>query len=100
VRMSAALILVAIVAPSGSVVLSCRQPAGSRAAAEILARASSLFERKQYNEAIDAYDAAIRLEPSSAAIYALRAQVWGAKHARDREVADLTDAIRIDPTNP
>jgi tetratricopeptide (TPR) repeat protein len=98
-RMSAALILALIVTTGGSVALSCQQPAGSRASAEILTRASALFERKQYNEAIDAYSVAIRLEPRSAAIYALRARVWGAKHARDREVADLTDAIRLDPTN-
>jgi tetratricopeptide (TPR) repeat protein len=98
-RMSVALMLIAIVAPSGSVVLSCQQPAGPRTAAGPLARASALFERKQYNEAIAAYNAAIQLEPSSAAIYALRARVWGAKHARDHEVADLTEAIRLDPTN-
>jgi tetratricopeptide (TPR) repeat protein len=97
-RMSAALILAVIVTPGGSVALSCQQPAGPRTAAEILTGAAALFERKRYNEAIDAYSAAIRLEPGSAAIYALRARVWGAKHARDREVADLTDAIRLDPT--
>jgi tetratricopeptide (TPR) repeat protein len=68
-------------------------------AAGFLARASSRFERKEYNAAIADYSEAIRLEPGSAAAYALRAAAWGVKHARDREVADLGQAIRLDPTN-
>ncbi len=72
---------------------------GPGTVSELLARASAYLDRKEYNRALDAYGAAIRLEPGSAAIYALRARVWGAKHARDREVADLTEAIRLDPTD-
>ena len=42
---------------------------------------------------------AIRLDPKYAFAYACRAQAWGRKHDREKQTADYTTAIELDPYN-
>jgi tetratricopeptide (TPR) repeat protein len=68
-------------------------------AAELIARGNERYAGGQYNEAIDDYTAAIRLDAACAPAYAARARVWATKHYREREIADYGEAIKIDPKN-
>ncbi|MGP0066258.1 MAG: tetratricopeptide repeat protein [Isosphaeraceae bacterium] len=70
-----------------------------RTVPELLDRGLTLYDQKDYNGAIAAFTEAIRLDPNSARAYGYRAQAWGAKHYRDREIADLDQAIRLEPRN-
>ncbi len=70
-----------------------------KTAPDLVARARSWIEQKQYNKAIDDATAALRLDPNFAPAYVCRAQAWARKYRLDREVADYTDAIRLDPGN-
>ena len=75
------------------------QQAEPKTVPELLDRGLTLYDQKDFNGAIAAFSEAIRLDPKSAQAYAYRAQAWGAKHYRDREIADLDHAIRLDPKN-
>jgi len=74
-----------------------RNPKG---AAELMARGDDRLASKEYDQALDDYNEALRLDPSCAAAYAARGRAWAKKHYRDREVADLTESIKLEPNNP
>lgn len=65
--------------------------------AVLIARAGVLVEAKQYDKAIDDYDAAIRLDLQNARLFALRAAAFASMHEPRLAVRDYTESIRLDP---
>jgi tetratricopeptide (TPR) repeat protein len=61
---------------------------------------SYLDEQKEYDQAIAAYDQAIRIDPRNADAFGGRALVWSEKNELDKAIADLTEAIRLEPEYP
>src|SRR5579871_14816 len=60
-----------------------------------LAYADVLYRMRRYTEAIAALDAALKLSPSDAAIYALMAQVHAKQGSRDLALRDIQSAERL-----
>jgi tetratricopeptide (TPR) repeat protein len=66
--------------------------------ATVYARRGSAYDDKgDYDRAIADYDAAIRLNPTSAGIYNNRGFAHDNKGNFDRAIADFNEAIRLDP---
>jgi tetratricopeptide (TPR) repeat protein len=59
----------------------------------------ALFQRKDYDGAIAAYDEAISLNPNGAAAFIDRGNAWQSKGYSDRAIDDYTQALRIDHKN-
>jgi tetratricopeptide (TPR) repeat protein len=60
-------------------------------------RGSAWLEMGEYARAIDDFDAAIRLDPSSAWTFNNRGSAWYAKGDLDRAMADFSQAVTLDP---
>jgi tetratricopeptide (TPR) repeat protein len=54
---------------------------------------------KQYPDAMDDFNEALRLDPENAMAYRGRGHVWGARKEYDRAFQDYDEAIRLDPKN-
>ncbi|EGP09209.1 DUF1850 domain-containing protein [Bradyrhizobiaceae bacterium SG-6C] len=65
--------------------------------AVLIARAGALVEAKQFDKAIDSYDEAIRLDPNSARLFALRAAAFASMHEPRLAIRDYTESVRLDP---
>jgi tetratricopeptide (TPR) repeat protein len=68
-------------------------------AAELLASGQSWCDKQEYDKAISAFGAALRLDPRFAPAYLSRARAWAQKHYRERELADYESAIQLEPGN-
>jgi len=68
-------------------------------AVDVVARGKAHLAKQEYDDAIEDFTEAVRLDPAYAAAYAGRAEAWARKHYRDREVADFTVAIKLEPAN-
>jgi tetratricopeptide (TPR) repeat protein len=68
-------------------------------AAELVKQGEDRLASKEYDQALDDFNEAIRLDPSYARAYASRAQTWAKKHYRERETADYGEAIKLAPNN-
>jgi tetratricopeptide (TPR) repeat protein len=60
-----------------------------------LAYADVLYRMRQYNEAITALNAALKVSPSEPAIYALMAQIHAKQGDRDQTLRDIQEADRF-----
>ena len=69
----------------------------SDAAHEAAARAEQLFAARKYQEAVDAYTEAVRLDPHNSKAYLGRAQAHFALHQPERVEEDYELAIRAEP---
>jgi tetratricopeptide (TPR) repeat protein len=54
-------------------------------------------QKSDYDNALQDYDEAIRIDPNNAEAYEERGNVWEAKDDKDRAIADWNTAMRIDP---
>jgi tetratricopeptide (TPR) repeat protein len=70
---------------------------GSRLAFAYYNRGLAKLEMGDYDRAIADFDAAIRLDPASAAAFNNRGGAWYAKGDQDRAIADFDKAIQLDP---
>lgn len=52
---------------------------------------------REYDKAIDDFNAAIRLDPAAESVYNNRGNVWIVKMEYDKAIADYTESVRIDP---
>ena len=60
-------------------------------------RGRECLDKKDWDQAINHYTEAIRLDPNYAAAYHNRGAAWNAKAEYDKAIADYTEAIRLDP---
>jgi len=60
-------------------------------------RIADLLSKGEYDEAIAALDAAIRLDPQNAVPYVNRGFAWAMKGDLDKAIADFDEAIRLNP---
>ena len=60
-----------------------------------LAYADVLYRMRQYNEAVAALNAAVKIAPSEPAIYASRAQIHAKEGDRDQTLRDIQEADRL-----
>jgi len=56
-----------------------------------------LYERKQYNKAIESFDAALSINGSNTYAYFFRGNSWAEKKDASRALKDYNQAIEIDP---
>jgi len=66
---------------------------------DLVARGKAHVVKEEYDDAMEDFAAAVRLDPAHAPAYAARAEAWARKHYRDRELADLTQAVKLEPAN-
>lgn len=98
------------VAPSWSATLppSAPVPDGARGAKGSAATEAmlsieiglSLWKKGKLDDAIRAFDEAIRLDPSDARAFSRRGWCWIPKRQDDRAQSDFDEAIRLDPSDP
>src|SRR5262245_38450042 len=69
-------------------------------AAELVRQGDALYARKQYDKAMEVYEAAIRQGPKSAAAYRGRADVLRMTGRFARAVQDYDQSIRLDDRSP
>ena len=60
---------------------------------------TALYNLKQYGEALDAYDQAIRLDPTNARFYSNKGRALNRLKRYEEAVATYDQAIHLDPTN-
>jgi tetratricopeptide (TPR) repeat protein len=70
-----------------------------KSATELIASGKIHLAKQEYDEAIDDFSDAIRLDPAHAPAFAARAEAWARKHYRDRELTDITAAVNLEPAN-
>jgi tetratricopeptide (TPR) repeat protein len=63
----------------------------------LVARAGAFDRREKYNEAIEDYDTALRLDPALADAYNARGEVWRKKGNGPKAIADFAAAINLNP---
>ena len=83
-----------------AVELASKAPAAIRT--EIQARAFEArglvqFQKKEYGKALADLNEALRLNPKLASAYRNRTEYWLMKNDLDRTIADLTEAIKLEP---
>ncbi|HWE40122.1 MAG TPA: tetratricopeptide repeat protein [Isosphaeraceae bacterium] len=61
------------------------------------ARGNVYLDRKQFDEAIADFDAALRIDPKAAVVHNNRGVARAALKEFDRAIADYSEAIRLDP---
>ena len=81
----------------GACVVSVPQTHAQNSAKDYCDRGNSLVHKRKYDEAIAAYDQAIKINPNYAAAYNMRGSVWKRKHEYDKAIADYDQAIKNDP---
>jgi len=69
----------------------------SQQASVFLNRGKALYTKKDYDKALEAYDAALHINPQLADAFVARGMVWYERKDYDRAVADFARAIEIDP---
>ncbi len=62
-------------------------------------RGSNAFRRRNFDEAIAAWDEAIRLDPNHSEIHRWRGDASLNKHDYDKALSEYDEAIRLDPKN-
>ena len=77
--------------------LSSPAPSVAEDAGGALARGQDLFAHHRYEEAIEAYSEALRLDPHNFRAYLGRARVYGAARQPDLAEADYDRAVEADP---
>jgi tetratricopeptide (TPR) repeat protein len=80
--------------------LNERAPQPPQDAGALVARGDSFVEQEDYDEAIAAYDDAIRLDPGSAIAFFKRGVAHHLQHHHDQAIADYDEAIRLDASLP
>jgi len=68
-------------------------------AAQNIRRGNALFAKGLYDDALYAFDEAIRLDPHQAAAYRGRGSVYLARERYSMAVKELNEAIRLDPSS-
>ena len=66
-------------------------------AAEAFSKGISLFQKQDYDAAIDAFTEAIRVNPKNASAYNNRGVAYHKKGEYDKAIADCGEAIRLNP---
>ena len=67
--------------------------------AEAAKRGTDAFERRDYDQAIVAWDEAIRLDPTDSEVHRWRGDASLNKHELDKALSEYDEAIRLDPKN-
>lgn len=70
---------------------------GCESASDHNKRGNALYDKGEYDRAIEEYTRAIRLDPNFAIAYNSRGIAWYEKGEYDRAIEDFTGAIRLDP---
>ena len=80
------------------VCLGCSSATGqSKAVIERFRQTRGLYDRGEYDKAIEKLTDIIRLDPTFVPAYQARAMTWRKKGELDKAIADYTEAIRLDP---
>ncbi len=66
-------------------------------ASAYISRGLAKLEEKSYDQAIEDFNEAIRLDPKDALAYNNRGLAWLAKESYDQAIEDFNEAIRLDP---
>jgi tetratricopeptide (TPR) repeat protein len=74
-------------------------PPPARSAADYVAQGDAHREAKEYQQAAEAYTAALRLDPDNAAVYINRGAAYDGLGEHRRAIADYDRAIALDPQN-
>ncbi len=69
-------------------------------AAEWVASGEEWVAEREYDKAIDEFNAALKLDPRHAPAYLSRARAWMFKYYRERALADCDSAVNLEPANP
>jgi tetratricopeptide (TPR) repeat protein len=69
----------------------------SKEALSFLSQGNAWFNNKDYDEAIKAYDEAVRLDPNVPVTYFSRGNAWWLKNDPDKAIQDYSQAIRLNP---
>ncbi len=67
--------------------------------ADLARRGSDAFERGDYDQAIIAWDEAIRINPNDSEVHRCRGDASLNKHELDKALSEYDEAIRLDPKN-
>jgi tetratricopeptide (TPR) repeat protein len=70
-----------------------------KSAADFVASGRAHLAKQEYDEAVEDFTQATRLDAAHAPAYAARAEAWARKHYRERELDDITQAVRLEPRN-
>jgi len=60
----------------------------------------SLSEKGEYDQAIDEYSVAVRLDPGNFKSFYNRGATWAAKEKHQKAIEDYSEAIRLNPQFP
>ena len=76
-------------------IAACRPAIGAdfKSAAEAISKGDALWDKGDFDGAISAFTAAIRLDPKNAVVYGGRGRSYVGKGDLDRALADCNDAI-------
>ena len=88
--------------PTGHKVVPGRKPSDPRSLQEAnayYATARNWLQTGNYDKALDAYDSAIRLDPSNAHYFTARGMTRRMVGREDGALADYSEAIRLDPND-
>jgi tetratricopeptide (TPR) repeat protein len=70
-----------------------------KSAADLVESGNAHLAKQEYDEAVEDFTDALRLDPRNAPAYAARAEAWARKHYRERELADIAEAVKLEPRN-
>ncbi len=62
-------------------------------------RGNAYFDKRQYDQAIQDYDRAIKLKPSYVNAFINRGRAYRYKRQYDRAIEDFSQAIKLNPKN-
>jgi tetratricopeptide (TPR) repeat protein len=82
-----------------AVVLLVSSKALAQQAGDYVKQGDEFKNKTDYDQAIAAYNEALRLEPNNAAAYRGRGTSWTFKREYDKALADHDEAIRLEPSN-